>query len=115
LATAVYEVEEILLQSDDVVELKPLDIKRLRRVLAIVEEMNNVDTSDTDGIEDNLEFLLRAAAVCLEKELPDLAKDNDKMEEALDMPTLWKILEVKAGISMTGPNLRGSAAPPGLV
>jgi hypothetical protein len=93
--------------------------------MKVIEDMNKVvkedgaeESSDnpiSDDDEDNLSFLIEATKICLEKQLPDLVKDNDKFEEALDIPTIWKILEVAAGISLGGPNLRGEAALPGLI
>jgi hypothetical protein len=125
LATTVYDVLEITLQNDQDVTVRPLDLKRLRKVMAVMDEMNkaavaSVEKKDDDSPlaendTDNLDFLIRAAAICLEKQLPDLVKDTDALEEALDLPTLWKILEVAAGVSMGSPNLQGEAALPGLI
>jgi hypothetical protein len=122
LATTVYDVVEIQLQNGDEATLRPLDLKRLRKVMKVIEDMNKAalaaaesDSADGDDGYDNLEFLIRAAKICLEKQLPDLVKDEDAFEEALDLPTIWKILEVAAGISMGNPNLQGEAALPGLI
>jgi hypothetical protein len=91
--------------------------------MKVIEDMNNVVKEDgkkddnplSDNDEDNLSFLIEATKICLEKQLPDLVKDDDKFEEALDIPTIWKILEVAAGISLGGPNLQREAALPGLI
>jgi hypothetical protein len=127
LATTVYDILELELQNGDNVFIRPLDLKRLRKVMRVIEEMNEAaaaafqnNEKDTDSIvsnddEDNLEFLIKATKICLEKQLPDLVKDNDAFEEALDVPTIWKILEVSAGISMGSPNLQREAALPGLI
>jgi hypothetical protein len=116
LATTVYEVLNLELQDGTEVLVRPLDLKRLRKVMKVIEEMNAETDGDAvnedDG--DNLTFLIRATKICLEKQLPELVKDEDKFEEALDVPTIWKILEVSAGISMGGPNLQGGAGLPGL-
>jgi hypothetical protein len=53
--------------------------------------------------------------ICLEKQVPELVADEDKFDEALDLPTMWKILEISAGISMGNPNLQREAALPGLI
>jgi hypothetical protein len=92
--------------------------------MKVIEDMNKVVKEDgeeksdgpiSDNDEDNLSFLIEATKVCLEKQLPDLVKDDDAFEEALDIPTIWKILEVAAGISLGGPNLQREAALPGLI
>jgi hypothetical protein len=90
LATKVYDVEEIELQNGDKAKLKPLSIKQLRK---------NV----------TLSILIDACAVALETQLPDLVADRDKLEEALDVPTINRILEVCGGIKMDDPNLIAAA------
>lgn len=126
MATAVYEVIDLVLQDGTEVSVRPLDLKRLRKVMNIIEDMNKAalnafeagekkTDSPLDDDEGNLEFLIKATKICLEKQLPKLVADNDAFEEALDMPTIWKILEVSAGISMGSPNLQREAALPGLI
>lgn len=121
MATTVYDVVDIELQNGDEATLRPLDLKRLRKVMKVIEEMNKaaLDSAGKEESEDdeydNLEYLIRATKICLEKQLPELVKNDDEFEEALDLPTIWKILEVAAGISMGNPNLQGEAALPGLI
>lgn len=126
LATTVYDVIDLELQDGTEVKVRPLDLKRLRKVMKVIEDMNKAalkafeaGEKETDSPLDddagNLEFLIEATKICLEKQLPELVKDNDAFEEALDMPTIWKILEVAAGISMGSPNLQREAALPGLI
>jgi hypothetical protein len=45
----------------------------------------------------------------LEAQLPDLVKDRDKLEDALDVPTINRILEVCGGIKLDDPNLVAAA------
>ena len=129
MATTVYDVLDIELQDGTNVLVRPLDLKRLRKVMKVIDTMNKEAAAAaekaleaaTEGTEvdeeegDNLEFLIKATKICLEKQIPELVKDNDAFEEALDLPTIWKILETAAGISMGSPNLQGEAALPGLI
>jgi hypothetical protein len=127
LATKAYDTLELELQDGTEVIVRPLDLKRLRKVMKIIDDMNvasvksfrksreSEDAVVTDGDEDNLVFLIAACKICLEKQLPELVKDTDAFEEALDLPTLWKILDVGAGISMGNPNPEREAALPGLI
>lgn len=121
MATTVYEILDLELQDGTEVQVRPLDLKRLRKVMKVIEDMNSAtgdeksDNPLSEDDEDNLSFLIEATKICLEKQVPDLVKDDDKFEEALDIPTIWKILEVAAGISMGGPNLQREAALPGLI
>lgn len=127
MATTVYEILDLELQDGTEVQIKPLDLKRLRKVMSIIEEMNAPKSEDeekeseTKNIAEQddmsmLSFLIAATKICIEKQVPDLVADEEKFEEALDLPTMWKILEIAAGISMGNPNLqREVTALPGLI
>lgn len=133
MATTVYEILDLELQDGTEVQIRPLDLKRLRKVMGIIEEMNAPEPEEApkgakapkkaavnnDMSEQNdmsmLDFLISATKICIERQAPELVKDDDKFDEALDLPTMWKILEVAAGISMN-PNLqREVAGLPGLI
>lgn len=125
MATTVYEILDLELQDGTEVQIRPLDLKRLRKVMAIIEEMNapkpEGDEEKEKGMAEQddlsmLTFLIAATKICIEKQAPELVADEEKFEEALDLPTMWKILEIAAGISMGNPNLqREVTALPGLI
>ena len=125
LATTVYEILDLELQDGTEVKIRPLDLKRLRKVMAIIEEMNAPKSEEEDkeakSMTDQddmsmLSFLIAATKICIEKQAPELVADEDKFDEALDLPTMWKILEIAAGISMGNPNLqREVTGLPGLI
>ena len=101
MATKVYDVEEIELQNGAKVKLKPLSIKELRKFMAAIQKTQSVSSE-----EETLTILIDACAVALEKQQPDLVKDRDALEDALDVPTINRILEVCGGINMDAdPNL----------
>jgi hypothetical protein len=104
LATTVYDVEEITLQNGATVKLKPLTIKELRKFMVAINKTVDVTTED-----ETLSVLIEACAVALEKQLPELVADRDALEDALDVPTINKILEVCGGIKMDDPNLLAAA------
>jgi hypothetical protein len=104
LASTVYDVEEIQLQNGENVKLKPLSIKELRKFMVAIQK-----TADIKSEEETLTVLIDACAVALEKQLPDLVKDRDAFEDALDVPTINRILEVCGGIKMDDPNLLAAA------
>ena len=104
MASTVYDVEEIQLQNGENVKLKPLSIKELRKFMVAIQK-----TADIKSEEETLTVLIDACAVALEKQLPDLVKDRDAFEDALDVPTINRILEVCGGIKMDDPNLLAAA------
>ncbi|MEY4334379.1 MAG: hypothetical protein RLZZ196_3123 [Bacteroidota bacterium] len=104
MATKVYDVEQIELQNGAKVTLKPLTIKDLRKFMAALQK-----TADSKTEAETLTILIDACAVALEKQLPELVADRDALEDALDVPTINRILEVCGGIKMDDPNLLAAA------
>jgi hypothetical protein len=104
LATTVYDIEEIVLQDGSKLTLKPLSIKDLRSFMQTIEK-----TKDSVTEDDTLNVLIDACVIAMAKQLPDLVADRDKLEDALDMPTITKILEVCGGIKLDDPNLLAAA------
>ncbi len=104
MATTVYDVEEIQLQNGKTIILKPLSIKQLRKFMSAIQK-----TADATTEEETLTVLIDACAVAIEKQLPDLVANRDELEDALDMPTINRILEVCGGIKLDDPNLLAAA------
>jgi hypothetical protein len=104
LATKIYDVEEIQLQNGDKVLLKPLSIKQLRKFMVVVQKTQDVTEEDQ-----TLSVLVEACAIALETQLPELTKNLDAFEDALDVPTINRIMEVCGGIKMDDPNLIAAA------
>ena len=104
MATTVYSVEEITLQDVSNVKLKPLSIKELREFMLALQ-----GAADSTSETETLNVLIDAVAVALKKQLPDLVADRDALEDALDVPTINRILEVCGGIKMDDPNLLAAA------
>lgn len=104
MATTVYDVQEIELQNGARVKLKPLTIKELRKFMTVIQK-----TAEVTNEDDTLNILIEACGVALEKQLPELVKDRDAFEDALDVPTINRILEVCGGMKMDDPNLLAAA------
>ena len=67
----------------------------------------NISISTNEN--DTLTVLIDACAVALAKQLPELVADRDALEDALDVPTINRILEICGGIKMDDPNLLAAA------
>ena len=57
-------------------------------------------TATAEDQTESLDVLIEACGVAIEKQVPDLVKDRDAFEDALDIPTINRILEVCGGIKM---------------
>lgn len=110
MATEVYTVEEIVLQDDETVELRPLNISRLKKFMTLMDKFGEAENE-----EDSFEVLLDASAICISNKAPQYWDDKAKKhteawEEAADMPTIYKILDVCGGVKLNDPNLLAAAA-----
>lgn len=108
MATSVYTTEEVELQDETTVTLKPLNIKSLRTFMKIMESFGEEDTTEEEG----LDILLDASALCLKSQRPEFWDENkhtETYEEAVDMPTVYKILDVCGGVKLNDPNLLAMA------
>lgn len=108
MATKVYETLEIELENGDIVELKPLPIKALRKFMEVINKTADEENQSDLGAMD---LFLEAAIVCLKALKPDVYGElsDEEMEELLTVPTVLKILEVSGGLKSADPNLVGAA------
>lgn len=104
MATQVYPSEEIVLQDGTEVTLKPLNIKNLRKFMKKFKELDTL--KDDDQVVD---FLIEVGQLCLSS-LYKQYEDTDKFEDAVDMPTVHKIIEVCGGVKLNDPELMAAAA-----
>lgn len=85
--------KEIVLADGESVFIKPLTIKQLRKFMKVAVKL------DLDGNldDDQIDTMLEAASIALEKAAPELAADREKLEEALDMYSFNQILSIAVG------------------
>lgn len=104
MATEVYTATDIELQDGTTITVKPLTIKRLRRFMEVIQKFEKVDDE-----AQSIDLMVDACAIAIEQSKPELAENRDALEDVLDVPTMWKILEVAGGIKMDDPNLIAAA------
>ena len=112
--TTVYTTEEITLQDGTVVTLKPLNLKGVRVFQKQLKEYNEylMELADTQGQPDEdktLDMFKEMTKTCLKREAPELVENDESFEEALDIDTIFRVLEVCAGIKLNDPNLQAAA------
>lgn len=105
MATTVYTVESIELQNGKTYEFRPLNLKLLRKFMNKFTNLEPVETED-----ESIDQMLDLASICMESVDKELAEDKDALEEALDNPTIYKIIEICAQIKLNDPNLIAAAA-----
>jgi hypothetical protein len=107
MPTTVYDTLEIKLSNGDVITVAPLKINRLKKFLAVVKPLQEgKETTE----EQAMEIFVKAGMICMEQFAPDLAADQDKFEDNIEVPTLMKILEVAGGLKLNDdPNYPGAS------
>lgn len=106
MASSVYEVVEVELLDGTKVSMKPLKISLLRDFMKEFQKI-----SDEKIAEDNIksmDLLLDCAAIAMKQYKPEIA-DKAKLEEIIDLPTVYKVIEVAAGIKLNDPNALAAA------
>jgi hypothetical protein len=107
MPTTVYETVEIKLSNGDVITIRPLTIKNLKKFLAVVKDLQN-DSVQTE--EEAMEIFIKAGMICMEQFAPAFSTDKDLFEDTIEIPTLMKILEVAGGLKLNNddPNFPGA-------
>lgn len=106
MATTVYEVVEVELIDGTVVKMRPLKISLLRDFM---EEFQKI--GDEKIAEDNIksmDVLMNCATIAM-KQYDEKLSDREALEEVIDLPTVYKIIEVASGIKLNDPNMLAAA------
>ena len=104
MATKVYETVELELLDGRTITVKPLNLKNLREVMKKWQKASEVQNED-----EFLDVLIQCTSIAFRQFAPDLAETKEQLEEAVDLQTMYKILEVAADIKLNDPNLVATA------
>ena len=94
MATKIYDSETITLVDGSRVYLTPLKIKYLREFMIAFE---NVKTAYGD--DDAIANLVECARISMQQYKPSI-KTIEELEDSINMPNIYKILEIAAGIKI---------------
>jgi hypothetical protein len=92
MATEVYNKSNIYLIDGTELEIIPLKIKYLREFMIEFEGVKNA--SDDDSA---IEVLLKCVGICMKQYYPQI---SNTVEDNLDLPTIYKIIDIAAGIKI---------------
>lgn len=76
----------------------PLTIKSLRKFVKIMEQMSDIEDMTTVSDQD-IDTMIEAAAIIMEKVDPELAGDRDRLEDAVDLYSFSQMMSVAMGAS----------------
>lgn len=98
MATKIYDSTKLYLVDDTEILVTPLKLKYLREFMEIFDTLENAS-----GDEDSIGILSRCALVAMKQYFP-IIKTIDDLEDRLDLPTIYKVIDVAAGIKVSEDN-----------
>jgi len=96
MATSVYETIEMELLDGTKIKMRPLKISLLREFMKKFETISDV----ADSNDDSMNLLIECVQIAMKQYLPEIAEDKEKIEDVFDLPMVYKVIEVAAGIKM---------------
>lgn len=96
MATKTYEAEKIVLIDGTEISVRPLKISLLRPFMKKFEAISDVSADN----EKSMDILLECVQIAMQQYKPELANDLEKLEDLLDLPTVYKIVEAAGGNSL---------------
>lgn len=95
MAVTVNEDKVVTLLDGQKIEIRPLKISLLRPFLAKFQAIQDV-AEDNDK---SMNLLLECVQIAMKQFKPELAEDISVLEDLLDLPTVYKIVEEASGNS----------------
>jgi hypothetical protein len=96
MATTTHETKELTLMDGTKISVRPLKISLLRPFMKKFEGVAAV----ADNNEKSMTLLVECVQIAMEQYKPELAGDIEKLEEVLDLPTVYKIVEAASGVQL---------------
>jgi len=97
MATRIYKSDIITLMDGERIEIYPLKIKYLRKFM---EAFHLIKESKND-IE-SISYLSECARIAMQQYKPEIAGTIEDLEDNVDLPTIYKIINIGGGISVNG-------------
>lgn len=90
-------VSEVVLMDGTKISVRPLKISLLRPFMKKFEKVAEV----ADDNEKSMALLIECVQIAMQQYEPKLAEDIANLEEVLDLPTVYKIVEAASGVPLT--------------
>lgn len=103
MATTVQEAKTVKLMDGTEIKVRPLKISLLREFMKKFEGIAAVAEDNSKSMD----LLMECVAIAMQQYNPELAKDENALEENIDLPTVYKIVEEASGIKLTDASLLG--------
>ncbi len=95
MATTIYPSKEIELFDGELLEIIPLKIKYLREFMDSFDNIKNAKSDD-----ESIAILVECVRICMKQYYPKISKNVEDVEDNFDMPAIYEILDIAAGIKI---------------
>jgi hypothetical protein len=96
MATTVHEQAEVTLLDGTAIVVRPLKISLLRDFMKKFEEVAKV----ADNNEKSMDVLMQCVQIAMKQYKPEVAGDLKALEDNIDLPTVYKVVEAASGITL---------------
>ena len=96
MATTEHKEETLTLMDGSKLTVRPLKISLLRKFLKKFDEVEKV----AENNEKSISILMECVAIALTQYKPDFTGTVAELEEIVDLPTVYKIVEAASGIQL---------------
>ena len=103
MATTVHETKKVTLIDGTEIDVRPLKISLLREFTKKFEGIEAV----SDDNDKSMTLLLECVQIALKQYKPDLATDLSKLEDNIDLPSVYEIIEAASGVKFADNPLLG--------
>jgi hypothetical protein len=94
MATTVFETTELELMDGTKVKMRPLKISLLREFMKKFASLEAV-AEDNDK---SMDVLMDCVQIAMKQYSPEMAMSKESLEENIDLPSVYKIIEAASGI-----------------
>ena len=93
MTTTIHQESEVTLIDGTKIKVRPLKISLLRPFMKSFEKIQDV-AEDNDK---SMTLLLECVQIAMQQYAPELAKDVSALEDLIDLPTVYAIVEAASG------------------
>ena len=96
MAVTTHEPKKIKLIDGTEIEIKPLKISLLKPFTKKFQELAAV----ADDNDKSMDILLDCVMIAFQQFAPEYAEDRKKVEDNIDLPTVYQVIETASGIQL---------------
>jgi hypothetical protein len=93
------KVKSITLLDGSKVEVRPLKISLLKPFMKRFEDLAGVSENN----DESMDVLLDCVEIAFKQYKPELAESREALEDNIDLPTVYEVIDAASGIQLTDP------------